>query len=285
MYSLYLIHVFVLIIETLTLLRCPYLTNGIFAYLVKYCTNLKRLEIGGEAKKYNNNFSIEGFQTLTNIKSSLKIIRIEYCSRVGNKTIELLAKKFSTNLKEFEIIRNYYEKCSKISDEGLESLHYCPNLEKLSINYSRKFRENAHIHIANSLHKLVLLNLRECPLQEDLSILRNECPLLEEVNFSGNSWVKSNALMGLSKHLNIRVLHLGHFEHSENNCDDNLQEYPPKGMFIEAVFKKADSFVRLHTLYLEQECSLSYWLDVRIKKIRAKLTIKYTQSDDLLTKN
>ena len=90
--------------------------------------------------------------------------------------------------------------------------------------------------------------------------------------------------MGLSKHPNIGIFHLGHFEHSESSCDNNLQEYPPKGMFIEAVFKKVESFPKLHTLYLEQECSLSYWLDVRIKKIRPKLSIKYTQTDNLLTK-
>lgn len=105
-----------------------------------------------------------------------------------------------------------------------------------------------------------------------------------EVNLSGNSWVKSVVLIGLSKHPNIRIVHLGHFEHSENSCDQNLQENPPKGMFIEATFKKNESFPKLHTLYLEQECSLTYWLDVRIKKLKPKLTIKYTQSDNLLTK-
>jgi len=260
------------------------LTNNIFAYLAKYCLNLKRLEVGGEPRNYNNNFSIEGFQALKNLKCNLEIIRIEYSSRIGNKTIELLARRFDKNLKQLEIIRNCFEKCSKISDEGLENLKNCPNIEKLAINYTRKFRENAHIFIAKNLHKLKVLNLRECILQEDLSIFKTECPLLEEVNFAGNSWVKSTSLLGLSKHMNIRILHLGHFEHSENSCDDNLQEYPPKGMFIEAVFKKSDSFPKLHTLYLEQECSLSYWLDVRIKKIRPKLTIKYTQTDNLLTK-
>ena len=265
-------------------MRCPNLTDDIFPFIVKYCNNLKRLEIGGEDRNYNNKFSMAGFTTLANTRSNLEIIRIEYCARVGNKTIEILAKRFEKHLIQLDIIRNCFEKCSKISDEGLESMKYVPNLEQLSLNYSRKFRENAHVHLGHYLHNLKVLNLRECPLQEDLSILKIGCPLLEEVNLSGNSWVKSTCLMGLSKHDNIRILHLGHFEHSETSCDDNLQEYPPKGMFIEAVFKKKESFPKLHTLYLEQECSLSYWLDVRIKKIRSLLTIKYTQTDNLLTK-
>ena len=100
---------------------------------------LRRLEVGGEARNYNNNFSIEGFQALKNLKSNLEIIRIEYCSRVGNKTIELLASRFEKNLKQLEIIRNCFEKCSKISDEGLESLKSAPNIERLAIIFSRKF--------------------------------------------------------------------------------------------------------------------------------------------------
>lgn len=271
-------------VETLTLLKCPYLTNGVFVYLVKYLNNLTRLELGGESRNYNTNFSFEGFQTLINIKSDLEIIKIEYCSRVGNKTLEILAKRFGKSLKQLEIIRNCYEKCAKINDEGIESLKYCSNLEILSINYSRKFKDKIQLHLSNFFPKLLVLNLKECPIQEDLSVLKKGCPFLEEVNFSGNSWVKSNSLMGLSKHPNIRIFHLGHFEHSENNCDGNLQEYPPKGMFIEALFKKGDAFIKLHTLYLEQECSLTYWLDVRIKKIRPKISIKYTQSENLSAK-
>lgn len=271
-------------LETLTLLKCPNLTNAVFNYLVKYLANLNRLEMGGEPRNYNTNFSIEGFQTLITIKSNLEIIRIEYCSRVGNKCLEILAKRFSKSLKQLEIIRNCYEKCSKINDDGLESLKYSPKLEILAINFSRKFREKIHIHLASYFPKLKVLNLKECPIQEDLSVLKNGCPLLEEVNLSGNSWVKSISLMGLSKHPNIRIFHLGHFEHSEIDCDDNLQEYPPKGMFIEALFQKSEAFPKLHTLYLEQECSLTYWLDVRIKKIRPKLSLKYTQRDNLLTK-
>ena len=45
------------------------------------------------------------------------------------------------------------------------------------------------------------------------------CPDLVEVDFSGDSWVKRNAFLGLSKHPNIKTLKLGHFEHSDSQCD------------------------------------------------------------------
>lgn len=30
--------------------------------------------------------------------------------------------------------------------------------------------------------------MRECPIQEDLFILKDGCPFLEEINLSGDSW-------------------------------------------------------------------------------------------------
>jgi len=75
------------------------------------------------------------------------VIKIEYCSRVGDKVIGLLANKFK-KLKELSIIRNCFEKCGKISDKGISYLKASPNLEKLNITYSRKFREEFHINIA-----------------------------------------------------------------------------------------------------------------------------------------
>jgi F-box/leucine-rich repeat protein 2/20 len=74
---------------------------------------------------------------------------------------------------------------------------------------------------------------------------------LEEVNLSGDSWVTSLSLVGLSKHPYLKILHLGHYDHGDTNCDENLQEYPPKGMFIEGIFKNKAAFPRLHLLFLE----------------------------------
>lgn len=107
---------------------------------------------------------------------------------MGDKVIQLLATIFNTRLKTLSIIRNCYEKCSKISDEGIASLRLCPNLERLNITYTRKFREAFHQHIACNLHNLRYLGVKDCPLYEDLSILAVGCPFLEEVDLSGDSW-------------------------------------------------------------------------------------------------
>jgi len=147
------------------------------------------LELIGRPVEYNLHFSQEGFEGFHQSKASLEVIRIAYCARVGNAIIKILADKFGKSLKEFSVVRNYYEKCAKISDEGIESLKVCPNLEKLNINYSRKLRDQFHIHISSYLHNLKYLGLKNCTIQEDLSVLAGKCPLLEEIDISGDSWV------------------------------------------------------------------------------------------------
>jgi hypothetical protein len=52
-------------------------------------------------------------------------------------------------LSGLEIIRNCYEKCSKISDNGLRALTECQNLVTLKIVYTRKFKNEAHNYIAH----------------------------------------------------------------------------------------------------------------------------------------
>jgi hypothetical protein len=108
---------------------------------------------------------------------------------------------------------------------------------------------------------------------------------LEEVDLSGDSWVKCETMMGLSKHKNIKILRMGHLEHAEGQCDKGLGEYPPKGMAIKSIFEKQTSFPNLKTLYLEQICGLTYWLDFRIKELRPGLEIKYTLYDKTLNFN
>jgi hypothetical protein len=49
----------------------------------------------------------------------------------------------------------------------------------------------------------------------------------------------------------LKILHLGHYDHGDTSCDENLEEYPPKGMFIEGLFNNKDTFPRLHLLFLE----------------------------------
>ena len=35
---------------------------------------------------------------------------------------------------------------------------------------------------------------------------------------------------GIARHPNLKVFHLGHFDHGDSQCDENLEEYPPKGL-------------------------------------------------------
>jgi len=251
-------------------------------YLAKYCNKLKHLSFGGSPTNYNGHFTFEGIEVLCQINSDLETIRIEYCSRIGEQCVELLFKRFGESLKEFHLVRNCFEKCSKITDKLINKMEYVPNLEKLSFVYIRSFREKFHIYLSSHLHKLKVLNIRECPMQEDFSVLWEGCPLLEEVDMSGDSWVKCETVLGLSKHKNLKIFRLGHLEHAEGQCDKGLGEFPPKGMFLESIFKSKDAFPNLRTLYLEQICGLTYWLDIRIKKLRPELEIKYTLYDKTL---
>jgi hypothetical protein len=49
------------IIETLRLLRCPFLSNEVFPIIANNCKNLTALEIGGSFNDYNHLISLEGF--------------------------------------------------------------------------------------------------------------------------------------------------------------------------------------------------------------------------------
>lgn len=75
--------------------------------------------------------------------------------------------------------------------------------------------------------------------------------MLEEVDMSGDSWVKCETIMGLSKHKRLKIFKMGHLEHAEGHCDGGLGEFPPKGMFIESLFKDPSLFSNLQILYLE----------------------------------
>lgn len=88
--------------------------------------------------------------------------------------------------------------------------------------------------------------------------------------------MKSPALIGLSKHKNLKKLHLGHFEHGDSQCNLEISENPPKGMFLEALFSKKENFPKLYLIYLEQNCALSFWFDVRLKRLRPNITIKFS---------
>jgi hypothetical protein len=55
----------------------------------------------------------------------------------------------------------------------------------------------------------------------------------------------------LAKHKALKILHIGHIAHGDTQCDLDLVEYPPKGMFVEGLFKNPNNFAALTRLYLE----------------------------------
>ena len=77
------------------------------------------------------------------------------------------------------------------------------------------------------------------------------CPALEELDLSGDSWVKRQGLLGIARHPSLIVLRLGHFEHSDFKCSEVISEHPPKGFFVAGVFDKPENFPNLRVLYLE----------------------------------
>jgi F-box/leucine-rich repeat protein 2/20 len=50
----------------------------------------------------------------------------------------------------------------------------------------------------SKFHNLRYLCLRNCPLQYDVSIWNTECPLIEELNVSGDSWVSRPFVLGIA---------------------------------------------------------------------------------------
>jgi hypothetical protein len=85
--------------------------------------------------------------------------------------------------------------------------------------------DNFNELLGRNFKKLVYLSLKDCPIQEDLSIMAIGSPDLLELDLSGDSWVHRNAFLGLSKHPNLKILRLGHFEHSDTSCDLKLKVF------------------------------------------------------------
>lgn len=73
--------------------------------------------------------------------SALRVIRFEYCAKIGSETIIKLAES-CPELQKLAIIRNFNEKSARIDDQCVEVLSACcPHLERLELVYSRKFDE------------------------------------------------------------------------------------------------------------------------------------------------
>ena len=66
----------------------------------------------------------------------------------------------------------------------------------------------------------------------------------------GDSWVKEEALVGLCKHQDLKIFHLGHFEHADVECIE-IDE-PEKGKFIGKLLASPTNLPNLQKLYLEK---------------------------------
>ena len=179
-------------LQTFICLRNPLIGNDVLQTLATNCKKLTRLEIGGLANDYSDDITLEGIETLALFKkpAGLKKVKIEYCTKVGDQAIQFISKRFYHCLEEISIIRNYYEKAARISDEAFLYLQNCPLLQKIEIIYSRKFDEKLAVNLSQNFLKLRVLNLAFCPVHVSLEPLSYGCPNLEELNLMGDSWVK-----------------------------------------------------------------------------------------------
>ena len=153
-----------------------------------------------------------------------------------------------------------------------------PNLEKLEIVYSRNFDWDWVKYLASCWKNLRVLNLKDCPIQESLEPLAESCPYLEELNMSGDSWVKEEALVGLCKHQNLKIYHLGHFEHGDVDCLE-IDE-PEKGKFIGKLLATETNIPNLQNLLLEKWW-LSMYIEDRVLSERPQVKVELIEPEKL----
>lgn len=63
---------------------------------------------------------------------------------------------------------------------------------------------------------------------------------------------------------------MGHFEHSDFKCSEQISEHPPKAFFVAGVFDSPLHFPSLRVLYMEAECNLTAIISSLIMKARPK---------------
>jgi hypothetical protein len=70
-------------------LRLPLLSNTVLHALATNCKKLSWLEVGALPNDYADDISFEGIESLIMLKRpyGLKRIRIEYCTKIGDKAI------------------------------------------------------------------------------------------------------------------------------------------------------------------------------------------------------
>ena len=83
------------------------------------------------------------------------------------------------------------------------------------------------------------------------------------------------ALKTIAKHQNLRIFHLGHYEHSDCECksvvpqDPVFANYSAQGVMVSQIFKDPSNFPKLHELWLEKHCDLTKFLQNMISQYRS----------------
>ena len=229
--------------------------------------------------------------------SEVRQIKFEYCSKIGTETVVKLAES-CPYLRKLSVIRNFNEKSAKIDDNCIQVIsECCPMLERLQIIYSRKFDGNiCQLIGSGNLSKLVFLDLSYCPIQVSMEPIITGCPFLHELKLAGDSWIRKLVLHSIARHPNLRIFHLGHFEHSDIDCthvkpqDPVFSNYSTKGIVVAETFSDPTNFPALHTLYLEKYCDLTAFLIKIISKIitdtgRPTLQFKFNENKSTLFAN
>lgn len=207
------------------------------------------------------------------LKATLRVFKVRFVTEAGDDLIRLLCRHLY-ELACLEIRRNCFDSCLDIQDDTLKELSACRKLESLSLVYFREFGSKFADIIANSAPKLKSLCLRACPLFESIDIWKS-LQHLQVLDLSGDSWVRPIVLQGASRLPHLKRFYLGHYDHGETSCEEIVASYPPEGIFVENIFRDPQNFVQLTDLYLEQCCTLTFWLDIRVGKLRPTLRLYY----------
>ena len=240
-------------INYISLLRNNKITNDVFNILRSDIQVMEGLELGGKPTEFQHNISLDGIENLCETHRSIKYIKFEYCSKIGSETIMKLATTLHDSLRHLSIIRNFNEKSARIDDEATEALATCcPNLEHLEIVYSRKFDERICRNLGNgNLLRLQVLDLSYCPIQCSMEPLIKGCPDLFELKLAGDSFIRKLVLLSIAKLPELKIFHLGHFDHSDVECkkvipqDPVFKSYSTKGIVVAKTFEDPANYPKL----------------------------------------
>ena len=88
-------------------------------------------------------------------------------------------------------------------------------MQLLEIKYSRDIES---IDSLKSMRKLAKLNLNSCTLLQSVTPL-SSCSSLVELSLMGDSYIRNLVLKTVGELPNLKVFKMGHYEHSDCECD------------------------------------------------------------------